>query len=264
MLNATVSLRDWPRSAQRGQSMTEFLVSLAVLVPLFFAVTYAGKYADVQQTAIQASRYAAMQRAIEPQQARLSDAKIIDQTKVRFFVAGKTLNNGKLQSDDSVSKLKKGQGTPALWHDDRYNKLLAGADKVSVTFSGEQAMRGGALISPLAKTTTKQTFTGPRTAMVEVPLVNKMDQLNKNPAQLRLAAATAAVGNRWTSGGNADTVDNVQKTLVTSALEFLNPILSFGTWFFEGSGHDFELGCVKPDELPAHRLKGYSSTGSCM
>ena len=44
------------RHAQRGQSLAEFLVALTVLLPLFVAINYAGKYSDIQNTANQASR----------------------------------------------------------------------------------------------------------------------------------------------------------------------------------------------------------------
>ncbi len=48
----------------RGQAMTEFLVAMAVLVPIFFAISYLARYGDLQQRATQASRYAAFQRAM--------------------------------------------------------------------------------------------------------------------------------------------------------------------------------------------------------
>ena len=47
------------RARQRGQSISEFLVSLIALVPVFLAITYLGRYADLHQRATQASRYAA-------------------------------------------------------------------------------------------------------------------------------------------------------------------------------------------------------------
>src|SRR5262245_24100839 len=72
---------------QRGQAMSEFIAAMALFIPLVFGVIYIGKYADIKHQAIQASRYAAMQRALDPRRNR-SDAAIQNETVARFFRDG--------------------------------------------------------------------------------------------------------------------------------------------------------------------------------
>ena len=97
---------------QRGQSTTEFLVALIALVPIFLAVVYAGRYSDAHQAAVQASRYVAFQRALQPSTTALPDSKLIDQARARFF-ARRDLNNGLLRSDDSAGSMD-GNSIPAI------------------------------------------------------------------------------------------------------------------------------------------------------
>lgn len=248
------------RRHQRGQSLAEFLVALTVLLPLFVAINYAGKYSDIQNSANQASRYVAMQRAVEPSTARLSDATLRDQAKVRFFTDSKLINKGRLQSDDNSASVKKDKALPALWRDQKFGALLKDLDQVDIQFVG--APMSGTVIEGAGKLIGK-TYTRPTVARVEVTLVNKMDLANNKPADIKLAAATAAVGNRWVTSGNAATIDTVQRTVPSSAVEFLNGIMTLATTVFEGSGHDFEFGCVKPDVVASHRLKDYATTEAC-
>ncbi|MFZ2987570.1 TadE family protein [Ideonella sp.] len=250
------------RSHQAGQSMTEFIAALAVLLPLFLAVTYAGRYSDLQQTAVQASRYAAMQRAIEPNTGRLSDAVLTDQTRTRFLVHGTALNQGRLQSDDALSKVPANAGEIALWQDVSGKRLLDKRTDMTLGFANA-GLAGSSTIGQVAKLSTGKNYGGSSSAQVELKLLNRMNLFDQTPAPLYIGAATAAVGDRWNTQGNSATVKVVERTLVTSALEFLNPLLDFGTDFFEGGGHSFELGCVKPDEVPGLRLKGAASVGGC-
>ena len=117
------------RSSQHGQSTTEFVIALVVCVPLYLAVDYAGKYGDLQQTAVQASRYAAFQRVLEPRTGALSDAKIEDQTRARFFLDGQR-NDGKLNSDDTAGSITDDTDQPPLWRDNGNNALLTGPTQV--------------------------------------------------------------------------------------------------------------------------------------
>jgi hypothetical protein len=165
---------------QRGQSMTEFLVALLVLLPLFLAVTYAGRYADLLQTSTQASRYAAMQRAIEPSTARLSDAKLQDQTRVRFFTNTDLLHSGRLQSDDSAAIYSADEALPSNWRSLSGAPLLAKLDDVKLSFHGE-SMYGDTPLGKYGKATTGKGYTQPKSARLEVTLLNRMDQTSDAP-----------------------------------------------------------------------------------
>lgn len=247
---------------QRGQSMTEFLVALLVLLPLFLAVTYAGRYADLLQTGTQASRYAAMQRAIEPSTARLSDAKLQDQTRVRFFTNTDLLHSGRLQSDDSAAIYSADEALPSNWRSLSGAPLLAKLDDVKLSFHGE-SMYGDTPLGKYGKATTGKGYTQPKSARLEVTLLNRMDQTSDAPPPLKLAAATATVGDRWNTAGIADTTKTVERIVPSGKLEPLNMLIDPFVYLFEGGGHDFQFGCTKVDVVPSHRIKGSQSLDSC-
>jgi hypothetical protein len=251
-----------PRRHQRGQSLTEFAIALTVLVPVVLAVGYAAKYSDIQQTATQASRYAAMQRAIEPNTGRLSDATLRSQTQVRFFVDTLQLNGGKLQSDDSAAAVKKDEKQSAMWRDQRFGALLTSLDQVDVHWDAA-GMGGGGTLKIAQGLINNKTYSTPNVARVDVSLLNRMDQSVKDPAALKIGATTAAVGNDWSANGNGDTLSTVRAAVPSSMLSALQPVLDVFTLIFEGPGHRFQMGCIKPDVVPGDRLEGASDSGGC-
>jgi hypothetical protein len=197
-------------AAQRGQSMAEFLVALAVLLPLFLAVTYAGRYGDLLQETTQASRYAAFQRVMQPDQGKLSDAQIQSTMRARFFVGGTAVNNGAIQSDDNDSEVTD-QHMPAMWRDLSGNALLASANDVSLNFTSAPvgSTRIAGVMNTVSKFAGNKSWSGSnamqQTAQVEVKLSNMLDLSTESPAPLVIAAATASVTNDLGSAGNDDT-----------------------------------------------------------
>jgi TadE-like protein len=253
------------RRYQFGQSIAEFLVALTVLVPLFMAVTYAGRYADLQQTATQASRYAAFQRALEPNSVRLSDEVLADQMRARFFADINYLNMGRLQSDDSLTKFPKNKGQPALWNDLSGAPLLTELDK-KVTLTWADISLGGTTVSKplnyMAKTTAGKDYPGGKVARVEVSLMNKLNLAETSPKPLVIASATAAAGNTLSSSGSKATRD-AAATIVPTA--YVPDIL---TGFFEEALDLFEpegpiIGCIKPDVVAGNRLDGAADNSKC-
>lgn len=251
------------RMAQRGQSMAEFLIALIVMVPLYLAVDYAGKYGDLHQTAVQASRYAAFQRVLEPNASKLSDSKIEDQTRARFFLHG-GLNGGRLDSDDTAVSISDDTDQPPMWKDNGGNALLAQPSQVSVRFA-QVAMSPpasvGWAIEGLAWT-ADQSYTGGRQAQVELNLVNKMDMISPAPIELKIGAATAAVAGGWGSSGSTMTEDKAATIVPTSMIpSFLSDFIELAISFFEPSGPEF--GCIKPDVVAPDRLAPFSGTEGC-
>jgi hypothetical protein len=51
-------------SSEKGQSLAEFVVSLAFFVPIFIGIPLVGKYADIKHKNIEASRYAVWERTV--------------------------------------------------------------------------------------------------------------------------------------------------------------------------------------------------------
>ncbi|GAA0743789.1 hypothetical protein LRH25_06630 [Ideonella azotifigens] len=254
------------RQAQRGQSIAEFLVALAVLTPLFIAVSYAGRYGDLAMTTTQASRYAAFQRAREPSEARLSTSKLEDQTRTRFFAEGDYLNKGRIQSDDTIAMLSKDKGQPALWRDLGGTSLLANAE-TDVTFQWDDAPVGTGAVTKTMGVMTKSAgkdYPPGRKASLEVKLVNKFNLSEDSPKPLVLAATTAAAGNPLNSGGSSSTRDAASTIVPTSKVpSALTKLLEVALALFEPDGPI--IGCIKPDVVPDHRLDGGAdnSDGQC-
>lgn len=252
------------RPSQRGQSTTEFLIAMVVCVPLYLAVDYAGKYGDLQQTAVQASRYAVFQRVLEPNAGKLSDSTIQDQTRARFFLRGDR-NDGKLDSADSAASIDDDTDQPVLWRDNGNNALLAKPSQVSVTFE-QVAMSPPASVSwaidGLAWT-AGQSYTGGRLAKVELNLVNKMDMASDTPIDLKIGAATAAATGGWGSSGSSYTKEKAS-TIVPSSLvpSFITDIVDIAIGLFEDSGGP-QFGCIKPDVVAPDRLEPFSGTEGC-
>jgi hypothetical protein len=254
------------RLIQSGQSMTEFLVALAVLLPLFLAVSYAGRYTDIQQSAVQASRYAAFQRVMQPNPAQLSEKTIQDQMRARFFTDGKYLNKGQLRSDDTAVSLA-AKGTPPLWRDLSFTPLLRSPDSVRLNYSTVSLGSGptgkvvdGAL--GLMSKSAGKTYKGATVAQVEVDLLNRMDLSVPAPSMLKIAATTAAVGDSISSSGTKATRDAAAVAAPVSKLPTgLSGLMSAAFLLFEPSGPEF--GCMKPDVVPGHRLEGYAPDGGC-
>lgn len=253
---------------QRGQSMAEFLVALAVLLPLFLAVTYAGRYGDLMQQSTAASRYAAFQRVMQPDRAALTDARIQSTTRARFFVRGDAVHGGRLQSDDGDADVT-GKNMSPMWRDMSGNALLASPNDVSVTLAGSPVGSSGiskamGAVSMFAG--KDKSWTGAnalqQTARVEVKLANKLDLSEGSPSPLVIAAATASVTNDLGSSGNDDTREAAESAnvrgLVSGAIgKGVQVVLDVVLYMFEPCAPVFDYDPV--DVVPAERLDVYKA-----
>lgn len=250
------------RRIQRGQSMAEFLVAMAVLLPLFLGLSYAARYGDLQQRATQASRYAAFQRVMQPSASSLPDDKIQDQMRARFFLAPMALNGGKLQDDDSAKSISDDTHQPMLWRDLGGQALLSKPDQVALSWGSSKL---GTLSGPLNSFTgyMGKPWTGANHAQVEVSLVNKMDLTGGAPTALKIGATTAAAGNGFGSGGSKPTRDVTAKLVPTASLP--SGLTSAVEWVFKlFEPHGPEIGCIKPDVVATHRLDGAPNNKACL
>lgn len=249
---------------QHGQAMTELLISMIVLVPIFMGITYVARYGDIQQRATQASRYAAFERAAQPDAGRLSDAKIQDQMRARFFLAPLHLNQGRLRSDDTAARINDDQGQPSLWSDLRGQALLQSPQQVRLTWA--DAKLGSGLGSAEGRALAKvvgRPYRDMRVAQVEVSLLNRMDLAQANPAPLRIAATVAAAGDGMGSAGSQMTRDAAARLVpVAQVPAAVKTLLQQGIGLLEDKGP--ELGCIKPDVVPQHRLQGSPDNRRCL
>lgn len=257
------------RPAQRGQAMAEFIIALAVLVPMFLAVSYLGRYGDLQQRAQQASRYAAFQRAAQPDAKQLSDATIADQMRARYFLNHDALTkDGHLRSDDSAAKFKDHKDQPALWRDLTGKALLKDPSQVTLTWANASIGSANEKVGYVSKLVGKPMTDG-RVAMVELNVFNRLDLTGGTPANMKIGAATAALGGGLGSSGSADTAATAAKVNLSSRVvpNFVEQVLGLAIKLFEKDAPDF--GCIKPDVVAAQnsqttRLDGAPNNSSCV
>ncbi|MEK8046592.1 TadE family protein [Ideonella margarita] len=252
------------RATQAGQSATEFLIALLVMLPLFLAVAYAGRYGEIHQTATQASRYAAFQRVMQPDSKVLSDAKIEDQMRARYFTSWKQLQaDGHLQTDDTATKLADGEGQPWMWQSVSGEALLQKHTDAKLTWASG-SLGSGTVAKSLGfmTKTAGKSYGGTHTAQVEVSLLNRYDQSTDTPGLLTIAAATAAVGDGLGSSGSKATRDAASTLVPTSKIpKALSGLLAAAIGLFEPHGP--QLGCIKPDVVYNGRLDGAADNGKC-
>lgn len=250
------------RRNQAGQSMTEFIVAMLVLLPLFLAVTYAGRFGDIQMRATQASRYAAFQRAMQPSESVLTNAKLTDQMRARFFARGDALHGGAIQSDDSAAALNDGSND-GMWRDVKGKALLSSTNDVSLQFVDApldtSAIKTGMAI--IEKSAGK-SWNGGKVARVDVKLANKLNLTPSAEAFFTIGAATAAAGDGLGSSGSKATRDAAATIVPTSYIPgFIDTVIDFAMELFEPNGPEF--GCIKPDVVPADRLNGVQPWAAC-
>ena len=115
---------------QRGQAMSEFVVAMIAFVPLVLGVIYIGKYSDIKHQAIQASRYAAFERALDPH-SHEGGTTVQDETVARFFRDGGQHTIG---FQDKATGSTRTDENP-VWAQVNGNPMIGQYPDVSVQFS---------------------------------------------------------------------------------------------------------------------------------
>lgn len=134
--------------AQAGQALTEFLISLLALVPLFFAIAMLGKYLDIKSTVIQGARYAAWERTVwygDSNSSRTNSkdaATVRNEIRERLFSAVDT----PLLADDGVTRTNLRAQVNKLWVDHTGTAILpVYADTTAVAATSTHAGDPGAM-----------------------------------------------------------------------------------------------------------------------
>jgi hypothetical protein len=248
-------MRTTTMRAQQGQAMSEFIVAMTFLfVPLFMGIVYIGKYGDIKHQAIQASRYAAMERALDPQDHE-SDAVIGNETVARFF-----RDDGKhpIGLNDQATESTAGDENPA-WGQLTGQPMLGKYGDVSVKLSSKSV--DSTLLAPV-DLATKQ-FNGLNTgygveADVEVPLVNIAHFAPLANINLKIGASTVIAGDPWNGGGAADVGNHFTGASVPGRLiNIVDQIPGINQLFqLLADTPAPQFGCVKPDVVPAAAAPG--------
>jgi hypothetical protein len=251
---------------QRGQASTEFIAAMALFVPLFFGIVYVGKFADMKHQAIQASRYAAFERALDPSSTQESAAVLQEETRARFFTDG-ARNQGKIGFEDSTQNLASNGTTNPFWNEVNGTPLLQSYDDPTTGITVDVAsnsMDVGAF-APINE--GNQVFfsnlntNGKIQADVKVPIANIAHlPAILNNLNLVVAARTVVAGDAWNGNGPQDVANH--QTIVSDpgrnnpVLQTLQATLAPLAEVFADSQPKF--GCDRPDVVPDRTAPGAS------
>jgi hypothetical protein len=249
-------MRTSAMKSQRGQAMTEFVAAMAMFIPLILGVIYAFKYGDIKHQAIQASRYAAMERALDPH-LRESDTAIRDETVARFFRDG---GSHPIVANDKPPASTSGDDNPNWGQLNGDSMLGPDYSKITVALSAKSldslALLPVDLVADAPVPDVVKPFHGLNKgygteADVEVPVANVtgLPWLSNN---LKIGATTVIAGDPWNAGGAADVAAHMGAgSIPGKILGLVNQIPGSNLLFQWLSGTPApQFGCVKPDVVP--------------
>jgi hypothetical protein len=249
---------------QRGQAMTEFVAAMAVLVPLFFGIVYLAKFGDIKHQAIQASRFAAFERAQGPRQ--VPDATIAEEARQRFFT-DLAAGGGKIGNRDSTVGMPTAGTLNPNWNMVNNTPLIQNYSDIQVDFpqSGSLSIGAFAPVEALSVPYGHLNRDGKIEADIRVSLANILHlPAPLNNLNLMVAATTVVAGDAWNGGGVEDVAS--QQTMLTvwaRVPPVVNTLLT--PLFAVFTDHAPIFGCVKPDVVPDQTAPGavYNASDPC-
>lgn len=260
---------------QRGQAMAEFAVAMLVLMPLILGIIYMGKFADIKHQVIQASRFAAFERAIDPSpSAQEVDPTIQEETRARFFTDA---SQHPIGNKDSTSGLTTASSENPLWGQLDGEALIDKYSDVKVALS-HSTLGSGAVtaMNDAGQLYFSQHSDGMVQADVSVPVVNIASlPAPLNALNLNIASTTVVGGDAWNAGGAQSVINNITVAAVPMKVASgsgplgafagaLNTIASVGFCLLAGTQAP-QFGLIEPDVVPTTTAPGESipSPGGC-
>jgi hypothetical protein len=258
---------------QRGQSVTEFVVAMLVVIPLFLGVVYIGKYEDLKFSAVQASRYAAFDRVFDPSARHKNSTVLAEETRARFFTDPMLKNNGAVAFQDSTQGQQGTKGTlNQNWYGTGGDPIVKQYSDVAVNV--QNVVPSGIKIKGLDETAGKLNFKiadpGIAKADVQVPLQNVATFAPLSKLNLNLDVSTAVLTDGYNAGGaTSPSVNNVRDRtfadwgLIFGKIPRLQSLLSaidkgvmkYG-WQALSDTDGPQWGCVSPDVVPSDVAPG--------
>jgi hypothetical protein len=259
---------------QRGQAMSELAAAMALFLPLALGVIYVGKYSDIKHQAIQASRYAALERALDPHSHESATA-VQNETVARFFRDG---GQHAIGFEDQASGSTRNDENP-VWAQVNGDPMIGQYPDVSVAFSSQPINNSSTLLTPMDLAAKMYSGLNPGVSAVEADVSVKVANIAHfsplNNINLSIGATTVVASDPWNAGGAQDVANHfpsspfpppavpmkVAGTLLN--LPVVGPLLNTLVKFFVDTGMP-ELGCVKPDVVPDYVAQGasYDSTST--
>ncbi|MDR2297643.1 MAG: hypothetical protein LBE30_04780 [Comamonas sp.] len=244
---------------ESGQATTELLVCMLVLAPMFFGVYYLARYADVKHSAIQASRYVAFERALDPQGQAKTREQLAQEVRARFFLK-RNAGEQEIVFRDSPARYQADKNRIALWSDASYRPMLEDFNQVAVVERDlGQLSRGlvGSLQQKLAVPVFGLPQGGVTKAEVTVSLadVTHFDALKG--IHVGLPGATAIATGAWNANGSKGSSESTCNRVKRAVLgQYAKPILDlYGTAMSIFERNTPDVGRVLPDYVPTGSLQ---------
>lgn len=242
-------------SSVQGQATVEFLVALLAMAPFFFGMYYFARYADVKHSAIQASRYAAFERAADPAQHAKTAAQLAEETRARFFVP-MSVDGGKIRYLQSTISLNPDSDRVPLWSDATYKPLLTNYHDIGISEINTGSLNTGIVgkLQDIAAPAFGLPSGGVVRAEVTVPLQNiaHFDVLQN--INIGLPGATAIGTGSWNASGAKQGTQTVCEAVSRTVIAQFKPVelLAKGLDLLMSpfEQHTPDFGRILPDYVP--------------
>lgn len=199
---------------QHGQAIVEFLVGALVLIPLFLLMPLIGKYLDIKQATIAASRKLAFECTVRYADCGNLNANpsFADEIRMRFFTGDQSpvLTND-LPAQDAIQS---SQGNP-LWVDNKGRPLLENYSDVGIKADASDIDPGGALVTSLLNAGPDTFGLNLRQGLFNARVQAQVAKTNGgadfltqlDSLFLKMQFHTAILTNAWTANGPGDSGD---------------------------------------------------------
>lgn len=240
-----------PRSRQRGQSTTEFVVLALVLVPLFIAMPLMGKYIDMMQATESASRYVAFEGTVRHSGSSWKpDAELATEVRRRFFSnSDAPVKTGDVAGDFAAHR-------NPLWTDRGGKALIEKFENgvgVRTTVAGKNAIAAAAPFKGALKLSEDNLYTGQVTsAPLKIAGFEPFDKID-----MKTTRRTVVLADAWTARDAGDVRSRVEGSALTypiaKAKALVDPIGMLPTTVFDPR---LKVGDFDWDVVPCDRLIG--------
>ena len=276
--------------SQRGAAMVEFIVgAVFFMVPLYLATQALGKFADVQQTANSAARYAAWEKTVwfEDTSSRFQSHNAVNQkttTQIRAEILARVLNDrrtGLIYKDTDKGAITLVNGQDTLWQDSAGTDYMSDISTTTLTSRYDRPTRDatgaaidlintisipnitGTLAPPVpVNTMASTTFTlkdVAKDSAVYKRLWSRDSGLPDDWIGIDFEGRSGILTNTWSANASGGTKQMVEDSVPTAS-DTLKPILTTATIVALAAwdpiaASQIEYGKVAPDVVPKDRLK---------
>jgi hypothetical protein len=251
---------------QRGQAMSEFIIAMAVFLPLMLGMIYVAKYSDIKHQAIQASRYAAMERALDPSSIHESAQVLTEETRARFFT-DQSRNSGKIIYQDTTAGLSTNDTLNPNWSEVNGTPLLTNYTDVTVNVT-QQAI-SSSVMSAVNTTANAMYNLSKSDGQIEASVQVKTAAITHFAPldnALTISASTYVTGDTWNADGAADVVKHfTELSLPTNDYKQIKTLLTPLSYLFQALSNTDgpQFGCVDADSVPQGELATYKTPAAC-